>query len=114
MRPPGHRSSANASVSDDEPVTHIDEREGERVAPRRQAGRAGAFPPQSSSQTPPGQPGRGRRVGVGGVVLLVLVDLVWQAGLTSLSFLILLLLAAGGLAATVNWAWNRWPARGAL
>jgi len=48
------------------------------------------------------------------VVLLVLVDLVWHAGLTSLSFLILLLLAAGGLAATVNWAWNRWPARGAL
>jgi len=28
--------------------------------------------------------------------------------------LILLLLAAGGLAATVNWAWTRWPARGAL
>jgi len=48
------------------------------------------------------------------VVLIVLVDLVWHAGLTSLSFLILLLLAAGGLAATVNWAWNRWPARGAL
>ncbi len=114
MRPPGHRSSANASVSDDEPVTHIDEREGERVAPRRRAARGGALPPQSSSQTPPGQAGRGRRVGVAGVVLLVLVDLVRQAGLTSLSFLILLLLAACGLAATVNWAWNRWPARGAL
>ena len=28
--------------------------------------------------------------------------------------MILLLLAAGGLAATVNWAWTRWPARGAL
>jgi len=101
-------------VGDDRPVTQTGERQNEPAALRRQTGQAPGSRAQASTAKPPRRAGRSRRVGVWAVVLIVLVDLVWHAGLTSLSFLILLLLAAGGLAATVNWAWNRWPARGAL